>query len=477
MSLCRALAVGVALLLLPSVVYGAAPAVTGKVLDNGLTVVVRENRVAPVVAMALLVHMGSRWETAEHAGISNFVHAVMVKGTRRRSGGALAEALATMGAKLTAQGDVDASSIQAQGLARFWRELLALVAEVALEPALAPEEVATERAWLLARIQQRRDNPLTRAFDELYAILYGPHPYGLPVLGTPASLARIDPGALRGAWQAAYRPERLVLAVSGAVRAAEVVAEAAKLFGHLPRGGPVTAPALPPPAPTAPRRVLEHPGQQAHVLVGSLAPPLHHPDHAPVRVLAALLGGGMASRLFAELRDRQGLAYTASASYEPTREPGALVLHLATAPHQADRAEAGLLAEVARVRNAPVSGEELARAKGYLLGREVLERRTNARQAWHLAFAEIQGVGQAFTLAHRRAVEAVGVDDVQRVAATYLTAPVVLVLRPPESARGARVLRAPLTRSSTGARDPLYAGAHSRATDHDRREDLCCRPH
>lgn len=409
---------------------GAEP-VRRERLENGMTVLVRDNRVAPVVAVSLLVRMGTRWETAAQSGISNFVHAVMVKGTARRSGAELAEAIAALGGKVSAAGDVDYSGINASALARFWRELLGLTAELALEPRLAPDEVDAERDWLLSRVQRQRDSPSARAFDGFYSTLYGPHPYGRPTLGTEDSLRRIDHAAILAHYRTFYRPERMVLAVSGDVRADEVVAEARRLFGGLRGGGPVAPPSNPAPAPVSRRLVIEQPAQQAQIVAGGLAPPLDHTDHAAVKVLATVLGGGMAGRLFSELRDRQALAYTASAFYDPVREPGALVLYLGTAPENVEKAERGLLAEIDRIRTHPVDGEELRRAKGYLLGNYAMDRRTNARQAWYLAFYEIEGVGQDYPERYRRAVEAVTVDDVLRVARTYLAAPTIAVLRPP----------------------------------------------
>lgn len=400
-------------------------------LDNGLTVLVRENPTAPVVALSLMVRMGTRWESEEQAGISNFVHAVMVKGTARRSGAELAEAIAALGGKISASGDVDYSGISGSALARYWRELLALTAELALEPKLAPEDVGLERDWLLSRVQRQRDSPSSRAFDAFYAAVYGRHPYGLPVLGTPESLARIDHAALVAHYRAFYQPARMVLTVSGQVATAEVLAEARRLFGAAPRGGPVSEPSLAKPA-AAPRRiVVEQPAQQAQILAGGLAPSLDHPDHAPVKVLATVLGGGMAGRLFAELRDRQALAYTASAFYEAVHEPGVLVLYLGTAPESAERAEAALLREVERVRTEAVDADALARAKGYLLGNYAMDRRTNARQAWYMAFYEVEGVGQQFPERYRRAVEAVTTADVLRVARAYLDPLTLVVLRPP----------------------------------------------
>ena len=404
--------------------------------DNGFTVLARENPVAPVVALSLLVRMGTRWETPENAGISNFVQAVMVTGTTKRSGGELADAVTALGGKLSASGDLDYSEIRASALARFWRELLGLTAELALEPKLAPAEVDRERAWLVRRVQRRRDNPVSRAFDGFYALAYGAYPYGLPTLGTPESLQRIDHAAIVARYRAFYRPERLVLAVSGQVAASEVVAEAKRLFGGLPRGGVMAEPALAPPVPLARRaaaslrQVIEQPAQQAQIVAGGLAPPLDHPDHAAVKVLSGILGGGMAGRLFVELRDKTALAYTASAFYDPVRGPGALMLYLGTGPDNATRAEEGLLREIAKVRDEPVGADELARAKAYMLGKYDMDRRTNERQAWYLAFYEIEGVGLDYPERYRRALEAVTAADVQRAAGTYLTPPAILVLRP-----------------------------------------------
>jgi zinc protease len=306
----------------------------------------------------------------------------MVKGTKRRGGAELAEAVASLGGKISAAGEVDYSEIRATALARFWRELLALTAELALEPQLAPAEVDRERDWLVSRVQRRLDNAPARAFDELYAALYLPHPYGLPTLGTRESLARIDHAALLARYREFFQPERMVLSISGQVRADEALAEAARLFGGLPPGGAGREPSNAAPAPAARRRVIEQAAQQTQILVGGLAPPLDHRDHAAVKVLSTILGGGMAGRLFAELRDRKALAYTATSFYEPVKEFGALILYLGTAPDTAASAEQALLAEVARVQSQPVPDDELRRAKRFLLGRYAMDRRTNERRAW-----------------------------------------------------------------------------------------------
>jgi zinc protease len=409
----------------------AAEEVTRERLPNGFTVIVRENPLAPVVAVSLLVDMGTRTERAEQAGLSNFTHAVMVRGTRKRSGAEIAERIAALGGKISAAGENDYSEIKGTALARFWRDLLGLTAELALEPKLAPEDVPDERSYVLSRVQRRADNPASRAFDEFYAAIYSPHPYALPVLGTPASLTAMDHAAVVAHYRAFYRPERMVLAVSGQVKAPEVLEEVRRLYGSMPAGAAATAESpLPAPRPASRRIVIDAPAQQVQILAGGLAPAMTHRDHAAVKVLGTVLGGGMAGRLFAELRDQRGLAYNAAAYYDPVRGPGALALYLGTAPDNATRAEEALKGEIDRIKREPVSPEELARAKGYLLGRYAMDRRTNERQAWYLAFYELARVGADYPERYRRAVEAVTAADVQRVAQQYLADPTVLVLRP-----------------------------------------------
>ena len=430
----RAMGIAVAaLVVLLAVPPASAQTPRTERLDNGFTIIVRENPLAPVVGLSLLVKIGTRWEQPANAGISNFLHAVMVKGTTKRSGARLAEEIAAMGGKISAAGDIDYSEIRSSALARFWKPLLTLTAELALSPALAPEEVAGERDWLLSRIQRRRDNAPSRVFDELYAALYGSHPYAIPTLGTVDALRRIDHAALVAHYRAAYRPERMVLAVSGQVVGAEVIAAARQLFGDMPAGGGAPDVRPPAPAPAGRRLVIEQPAQQTQIVMAAIAPSLDHPDHAPVKVLSTVLGGGMAGRLFVELRDRRGLAYTATSFYEPMHEPGALILYLGSAPENAAKAEAGLLQEIERVRKDRVGEDELRRAKNYLLGRYEMDRRTNERQAWYLGFYTVQGVGLEYPARYRRAVDAVTAADVLRAARSYLSTLTTVVLEPPRT--------------------------------------------
>lgn len=409
------------------------PVVRGA-LSNGMTVLVREDPGVGVVAASLQVRAGSMFETESAAGITNFVQRVLLRGTERRSGRELAEAAEELGGSLDASGDVESAEVRVAAIARQWQPLLALLAEVVLEPAFPADEIERERGLLLGQLQTRADSPFQRAFDTTLLDVYGPHPYAWPALGRRESVRHVTREALIAHYRTIYRPDRMVLAVSGNVPRADVIAAAERLFRRLPAasGPPPVSPVEP--MPRGETRVVERDAKQAQILVGFLAPPLEHADYAPVRLLATVLGGGMSSRLFGELRDRRGLAYSVGVLATARTGPALFAPYLGTAPPNADAALAGVLEEVDRIRMQPVDERELSRAKAYVLGTLAMDRRTSARHAWYLAFYELIGAGWDWPQRFARAVDAVTVEDVGRVAQRYLVRPTVVVLRPPREA-------------------------------------------
>jgi predicted Zn-dependent peptidase len=172
------------------------------------------------------------------------------------------------------------------------------------------------------------------------------------------------------------------------------------------------------------------PGAQAQILMGTLAPALTDPDYPAVKVLSTVLGGGMAGRFFSELRDKQGLAYTAGTQYPARVDSSYFLAQLGTAPENVGRAEAALRAQLERVQRERVSDEELGVAKAYVLGNLAMDRRTNARQAWYLAAYEESGVGFEFLDRYVAAVRAVSATDVQRVAQRYLAVLRTVIVQP-----------------------------------------------
>jgi len=401
-------------------------------LAHGLRVLVREDSSAGVVAVSLQTRAGSRFETPETAGITNFLQRAMIRGTTRYTAARLAEAAERLGGSLDASGDVDFAEIRGAALARNWEALLGLVAEVALSPTLPAAEVDRERRLILSQIQTRGDNPFPLAFDTLLTDLYGPHPYALPSFGRRAVVERLTRDELLAHYQTLYRVDRLVLAVSGRIERDRVLRAAERLFGKLPPGGAPTSDPTVTPVPTAQRRVMERPAQQAQVLVGYLGPALGDPDSAAVKVMSALLGGGMSGRFFAELRDVQGLAYSLGVLNPARIGPAPIVAYLGTVRDSATAAEAGMVQQLERIGTEGATEDEVARARGYQLGLIAMDRRTNARHAWYLAFYEQAGVGWDFPDRYARALAAVTAADVTAAARRYLVRPTSVILLPRE---------------------------------------------
>jgi predicted Zn-dependent peptidase len=245
-------------------------------------------------------------------------------------------------------------------------------------------------------------------------------------------VTRLTREALVAHHRSLYRPDRLVLAVSGQVQGDRVRLAAERLFGSL-AAAPGPPPAEPGSVPAAKgtRVLVEKSTQQAHVLMGFLGPSLAEADYATVKVLSAVMGGGMSGRLFVALRERQGLAYSLG-MINPTRHgPAFMVAYLGTARENVAAAEAGMRHELERVGVEGVPEEELGRAKAYVLGSLAMDRRTNARHAWYLAYFELAGAGWDFPDRYAQALSAVTAAGVQAAARRYLTAPTIVVLQPP----------------------------------------------
>lgn len=410
----------------------AGQGVTRTRLPNGFTLLVRENPTAPVVAMSLIARAGTRWETRRDAGIVNLVQLMIVRGTEKMDGGQIVEAADRMGGSIDAYGDADYAEIPATALDRYTADILDLVADVALTPTIPQATMSAVRDFILNQIRNRGDKPYDVAADTMLARLFGEHGYAWSPSGRRDAVERLDRNALIDEYRRFYVPGELVLGVSGRVRASAVLDQVQKRFGGMAPGTRPPLPQVTLPAMAASREVLEVPGAQAQILSGGPAPSMTEPDHAAVKVLGAILGGGLAARFFSELRDKEGLAYTTGLLYPARVDRSYVLAQLGTAPENVERAEAALREQLARIQREPATAEEIRVAKAYILGNLAMDRRTNARQAWYLAAYEAAGVGQEYLDKYSADIRNVTAADVQRVARTYLATLRTVIVRPPK---------------------------------------------
>src|SRR5262249_10054350 len=362
---------------------------------------------------------------------SNFLQLMVVRGTTSLDGTQIVETADRMGGSIEAYGDADFSEIAATSLDRYWKEMLALVADVALHPSLPEGTFQAVRDFLVRQVRNRGDKPYDVGMDPLLSKTFGANAYGWDRIGRKESLERTDRAALLGHYRRHYVPGGLVLAVSGNVKAMDVRAEVERLFGSMPPG-PVPAPnAAPAPAAAAAREALTVPGAEAQIFMGGLAPSMTTADFAAMKLVSTVLGGGLAGRFFSELRDKQGLAYTTTTQQPMRVDSGYFLALLGTAPANAEKAEDALREQLERIQRETVSDDELRVAKAYLLGSLAMDRRTNARQAWYLGSLELSGVGHEFLDRYTSQVRAATAADVQRAARRYLGTIRTVVVQPP----------------------------------------------
>jgi predicted Zn-dependent peptidase len=314
------------------------PAVQQRTLGNGLRVYVVERRNVPVVTMRLVVDAGSAADPAGRGGLAAFTAEMLDEGTTTRSSLQLVDELELLGADLSTGGGYDVATVQLNTLSRNVRPALGILADVVARPAFATAELERVRGQRLTALMQQQDQPVTLANRELAMRIFGgEHPYGRPLEGTPATLRRFSPQDLRAFHQQYYRPANARLIVVGDVRTAELIPQLNTAFAAWTgsTAQQVRYPAAPQPQPATRVYLIDKPGAaQSEVRIGHVGVARNHPDHFPLLVLNAVLGGQFTSRINLNLRENKGYTYGARSGWTQRREPGAFTA-------QAGRADAG----------------------------------------------------------------------------------------------------------------------------------------
>jgi zinc protease len=389
-------------------------------LDNGMTLLVRENHAVPLVAMQG-VFLGGLWvEDPAHNGVMHFIAEMGTKGTANRRARTLAEEIESMAGDLSGFAGRNSFGMVAEVLNRDANQGLELLADILRHPTFEAEELEKKRADLLATIRYEEDDLFKVAFTLCAQHLFPDHPYGLNVLGTAHSVSQLTRDDLIH-WHRRYAtPNNLVLSIVGDVEAEAIQHEATRLFASW-QPAPLDLPPLGRPVqPVAGGPVLhQRDKEQAHIIVGMRGTTLHHPDRYALRVLESILAS-QGGRLFVELREKQSIAYTVTARSLEGLDPFIFFVYIATSPEKAEIALDGIRTELLRVRASGVTEQELERAKRYLVGSYEIELQKNSALAAMLAFDERYGLGYQESEAYAQKILAVTPEMIQHVARTYL---------------------------------------------------------
>jgi predicted Zn-dependent peptidase len=366
------------------------------------------------VAAGFWVGVGSRDEAPERSGASHFLEHLLFKGTAGRSAREIAESIDEIGGDLNAFTMKEFTAFEVRMLAEHLDLGLDILSDITWSPAFRPEEIEAERSVILEEILMSKDEPDDLVHDLFGEALFPDSPVGRSILGTEATIEAMAPADIAGFHGAHYRPSQVVVAAAGRLEHDEVVSAVAARCPVRPGGAP--GPRVEPSAPVVERLVVKRRTEQAHLVLGVRTPGALDDDRYALELVNQALGGGISSRLFQEIRERRGLAYSVYSYRFALHDCGALAFYAGTAPKNAkqvvslfDDALDALVAD-------GLTERELEIAKGQVKGSTLLGLEDSAARMGRIGRSQlVHGcVPDLDDLLAR--VEAVTVDDIDRVA-------------------------------------------------------------
>jgi zinc protease len=391
-------------------------------LDNGLTLLVRPNPAAPVVVLEAMLPVGSLDDPPERTGLSSFTANLLTRGSERYPYAVVNEAIESVGASLSIGSESEGVSAGLTCLSEDFSTLVDVLADALRHPTFDLEQFDLVRRRKLVRLQERDQETGAVAHLRCYEALHGGHPAGKPVSGYTATVSAITRLEVERFHATRYTPAGGVVAVSGDVDPQQTVDLLCAALGDW--SAPPSARTLPPVPPLARPVRIDVPMAdkvQSDIVLAVQSVPRSHADFYAVRVANTVLGVfGMMGRLGEVVREQQGLAYSVASAQDAGRESGVWLAAAGVNPAQVSQALASIQAEIERLAHAPVTAEELADSKAYLTGVVPLTLETNDGIAQTLLNMEWYGLGLDFLHRYAGLIEAITVEDVQRVAQIYL---------------------------------------------------------
>ncbi len=388
------------------------------VLPNGLIVITETMQHVRSVSVGIWVRNGSRREVPAENGLAHFLEHMVFKGTDRRSAEDIAREMDSVGGMLDAFTSKEQICFNAKVLDEHLPIAFDVLADLVLRPKLDSDDVNKERQVVLEEIKMDLDNPEYLLHDIFTRGFWPEHALGRPILGTPETVRNFDREALCRRFQNWFAPDHIIVTAAGNITHPQVLELVEKEFGHLQAiGSPRETPA---PSTSAPihletKRDLE----QVHLCIGVPSLPLAHERRFGVAVLNNLLGGGMSSRLFQSIREKQGLAYAVFSEITPYSDAGMLTVYAGTAKETIDKVLDMTVAEFRAMKESPVSDEELLRAKNHLKGSLMLSLESTSSRMSNLARQELY-FRRFYSLDEILAsIEAVTRDEVQSLAREF----------------------------------------------------------
>jgi zinc protease len=402
----------------------SAPATTAQdrvvkaILDNGLRVVIQENSRLPLVAMHAAATGGLAAEDSRNNGIHNFIVSMLTKGTAHFTGSRLAHDVEQLAG--TMRGSTTYSAVNFSAIFPEQEQVhgLELFLDALFHSSFPEESLEKTRQEILHRIKNDEERLRSRATRLFYQSLFATHPYRRSLLGRPDIIAGFSRQDLLDRYRELFSPDRTVLAIVGRVNAERVLRRITERLAPLTaHGSQFRAPAVESPPHEKRVEKLTIKAHQTHLVLGFLGPPQGEADYFAMKVTEAILSP-IGGRLFRDLRDDKGLAYSVRAFTLESPLQGAFAVYAATEPARFEEMKEGILAELRRLQEVEVPEDEIRRAKTYLLGSYENRRQTDSAKAADLALRELFG-SSADPQAYRQGIQGVTPERVQAFARRY----------------------------------------------------------
>lgn len=388
------------------------------ILPNGLVVLTEPMDHVYSVSVGIWVRVGSRREPADLNGISHFIEHMVFKGTSRRTAEDIAQEVDAIGGMLDAFTSKEMVCFNARVLDEHLPKVFDVVADMVLEPKFADEDIAREQSVIMEEIRMTQDNPEDLVHELFTQNFWNSHPLGKPILGTQETVSAFDRKALQDWFRRCYAPNNLVVTAAGHLTHAQLVDLVAERFANVARIPDGFTDSRPEPAPHITLRTKRE-LEQVHVCLGVPALPMTDRRRFAVSVLNNVLGGGMSSRLFQNIRERLGLAYAIFSEMSSYRDAGVLSIYAGTSLETVDQLVQCVVEELRRLRDEPLSEEELRRAKDHLKGATLLALEGSGSRMSNLARYHIY-FNRHFTPQELIAMlESVTADEVQQLAREF----------------------------------------------------------
>jgi predicted Zn-dependent peptidase len=357
------------------------------ILDNGVKVITEKIPHLKSVSIGIWVTTGSRDERPEENGISHFIEHLLFKGTENRSAFEIAREIDSVGGTLNAFTGREYTCFYAKVIDKNLPMAIGLLSDIFLHSVLDPKDVEKERMVILQEIKMVEDTPDDHVHDLFNRVCWGEHALGYPIFGTTELVQSFNRDQIHKYFRESYQPDRIIVCAAGSLNHAEVVERIGESFGRIPNSGTPLVRLKPDPVCTT--NIWTRDLEQVHFCLGTKGLQYNHSRRFASYVLNAILGGGMSSRLFQEIRENRGLAYSVY-SYLPTYiDTGLLVVYAGTSKKAFPEVIELVVKEFKRLKSEPFKNEEIVTAKEQLKGNLVLSIESSDNLMTRLAKNEI----------------------------------------------------------------------------------------